>query len=124
MLFEHLWPGTEEHLQALEQHVNDGSPSGWSGGPHQVSPAFRPTEGRFALPTYEVPQEYCAIFGDPRWLLAATADNVRLPIHPDVKSPLESMVDPLTVWATSSARTVCVVGGRGASRRTDASPTL
>lgn len=114
MKLDELWPMRSELMFRLERWVNDGSPSGWTDGAHQVGEAFRPTgtRARIPVPTVQVHVDQCAWFGDRtdsglEQLLRADGQVLCLPLHPDVPITPEAIPGPvLSAVPTSSARTV------------------
>lgn len=107
-------------LMHLERFVNDGSPSGYSEGPHQVAEPFRPSAPvrSFELPLFRVEATECIGVG------VAPTEGFRfdpspeyrvVPVHPDIDrhTVISAGGVPhgfLEVAATSSSRTVAVIG--------------
>lgn len=100
----------------LERFVNDGSPSGFTSGPHQVSSEFRPEVDRpsFMVPTLVAPSgpETIEISGGIPGNQIGIVEKMggAIPIHPDVAQDnflKAGMTRGLSFRAapTSSART-------------------
>ncbi len=100
----------------MERYVNDGSPSGWSHGPFQVSERYRPMwkEATFAVPVVDVArlpttQWYASPHEAVRLVHEKLDDGHGLPIHPDLKllGRLRTM-GAIDASPTSSSRTVAL----------------
>jgi hypothetical protein len=100
----------------LERWCNDGSPSGLSFGANQVSPSYRPREGRtsFEASAFLVPWEAAEFHSaGPSPELTATVTSAAgavLTLHPDNPViPPGRPTAPRRVVPTSSGRTVIVL---------------